>query len=56
VLATLKYPSPEHVLRNANGYFVPQYRIELVRRMPLYSFPAAWNAEINEKFNPSPPI
>jgi hypothetical protein len=40
-------------LRNANYYFIPQYRIELAKRMPLFSFPAAWNAD--EKFNPSQP-
>jgi hypothetical protein len=42
-------------LRNANDCFIPQYRIELAKRMPLFSFPAAWNAENNEKFNPSQP-
>jgi hypothetical protein len=41
------------VLRNAQDYFIPQHRIEIVKRMPLYSFPAAWNAEVREKFNPN---
>jgi hypothetical protein len=28
----------------------------LNKRMPLFSFPAPWNAEINEKFTPSQPV
>jgi hypothetical protein len=30
---------------SANDYFIPQHRIELVKKLPLYSFPAAecWN-------------
>ena len=43
-------------LRNANDYFIPPHRIELVKRMPLFSFPAAWNAETDEKFILSQPV
>jgi hypothetical protein len=30
---------------SANDYFIPQHRIEQVKKLPLYSFPAAecWN-------------
>jgi hypothetical protein len=45
--------NPERTLRNANDYFIPQHRIELVKKLPLYSFPAAWNSETEEKINPS---
>jgi hypothetical protein len=45
--------NPVRELRNANDYFVPPHRIELAKRMPLYSFPATWN--LDEKFNPSLP-
>ncbi len=38
---------------NANDYFIPQHRIELVKKLPLYTFPATWNTETDEKFNPS---
>jgi hypothetical protein len=47
--------NPAKELRNVNYYFIPQYRIELAKRMPLFSFPAAWNAEKNKKFKPSQP-
>jgi hypothetical protein len=45
--------NPERTLRNANDYFIPQHRIELVKKLPLYTFPAAWNSETDEKFKPS---
>jgi hypothetical protein len=45
--------NPERMLRNAQDYFIPRHRIETVKRMPLYSFPAAWNAEAHEKSNPN---
>jgi hypothetical protein len=40
--------NPIWELRNANDYFIPRHRIELVKRMPLYSFHAAWNAETDK--------
>jgi hypothetical protein len=36
--------NPERTLRN-DDYFIPQHRIELVKKLPLYTFPAAWNSE-----------
>ena len=45
--------NPDRALRNANDYFIPQHRIELVKKLPLYTFPAAWNNETDEKFIPS---
>jgi len=37
--------------RNANDLYVPPYRIELVKRPPLCSFPQAWNALLEFKNN-----
>ena len=48
--------NPVHELRNVNDYFIPPHRIELVKRMPLFSFPAAWNSETDEKFITSQPV
>jgi hypothetical protein len=48
--------NPARELRNANDYFIPPHRIELVKRMPLFSFPAAWNSETDEKFIISQPV
>jgi hypothetical protein len=45
--------NPERVLRNAQDYAIPHHRVEMVKRMPLYSFPAAWNVEDTEKYNPN---
>ncbi len=47
--------NPVRILRNGNDYFIPHHRIELVKRMPLYTFPAAWNVENIEKLNPNQP-
>jgi hypothetical protein len=47
--------NPVRILRNGNDYFIHQHRIELVKRMPLYTFPAAWNVENIEKLNPNQP-
>ena len=47
---------PDRALRNANDYYIPQPRIELVKRLPLFAFPSAWNSEDNEKYTPSQPI
>jgi hypothetical protein len=41
--------NPDRALRNANDYFIPQHRIELVKKLLLYTFPAAWNNETDEK-------
>ncbi len=45
--------NPGRVLRNANDYYIPQPRIELVKRLPLFSFPLTWNSETDEKYIPS---
>jgi hypothetical protein len=44
---------PDRPLRNDEELFVPPCRIELVRKLPLVSFPMAWNTETSsEKSNP----
>ena len=42
-------------LRNANDFVVPQFRTELVRRLPLCKFPTLWNSfeAADVKNNPS---
>jgi hypothetical protein len=30
---------------SVNDYYIPQPRIELVKRLPMFSFPSAWNTE-----------
>jgi hypothetical protein len=47
--------NPDRMLRNANDYYIPQPRIELVKRLPLFSFPTTWNSESDEKFTASQP-
>jgi len=44
--------NPNRVLRYGNDLYVPPHRIELVKRMPLCSFPLAWNTAPQEKENP----
>jgi hypothetical protein len=44
--------NPNRVLRYGNDIYVPPHRIELVKRMPLCSFPLAWNTAPQEKENP----
>ena len=44
---------PERPLRNDDELFIPPYRIELVKRLPLVEFPTAWNNERSiENTNP----
>jgi hypothetical protein len=33
-------------------YYIPAHRVEFVKRLPLFSFPAAWNIAPGEKLNP----
>ncbi len=47
---------PDRALKNANDYYIPQPRIELVKRLPLFAFPSARNSEDIEKYIPSQPI
>jgi len=44
--------NPGLVLRNIDDLVIPPHRIELVKKLPLVSFPTAWNSEGIEKFNP----
>jgi hypothetical protein len=44
--------NPERILRDAEDYYLPPYRIEIVKRMPLFAFPAAWNEADAIKYNP----
>ena len=39
-LPTITY---KYVLRNNNGFFVPQTKNEYLKRFPFYTFPLAWN-------------
>jgi hypothetical protein len=43
--------NPERALRNANDYFIPAHRIEIVKRLPLISLPTAWNSAPGDKYN-----
>jgi hypothetical protein len=47
--------NPGRVLRNANDYYIPQPRIELIKRLPLFALPSAWNSETDEKYTSSQP-
>jgi hypothetical protein len=44
--------NPERALRNANDLFIPPHRVEFVKRLPLNTFPLAWNSAPGEKLNP----
>jgi hypothetical protein len=44
--------NPGRMLRNAEDYYIPAHRVEFVKRLPLFSFPAAWNNAPGEKLNP----
>jgi hypothetical protein len=44
--------NPNRNLRFGNDLHVPPHRIELVKRMPICSFPTAWNSAPQEKENP----
>jgi hypothetical protein len=44
--------NPERILRNADDLYVPAHRVEFVKRLPLFSFPAEWNTAPGNKLNP----
>ena len=44
--------NPNRNLRFGHDLYVPAHRIELVKRMPICSFPTAWNSAPQEKENP----
>jgi hypothetical protein len=44
---------PNRELRNADQLYVQPHRFATkLKRMPLFNFPAVWNAEGLDKFNP----
>ncbi len=43
--------NPARALHNANDYFIPAHRVEIVKRLPLISLPSAWNSAPGDKFN-----
>jgi hypothetical protein len=49
---TNRQRNPDRALRGAEDYYIPPHRIEIVKRMPLFAFPAAWNAADDTKYNP----
>ena len=40
-------------LRNANDLYIPSHNFATLKRMPLFSFPKAWNEELDSKNLPS---
>ena len=38
------FPDTNYNLRNGHEYKVPRPRLELFKRLPLYTFPVAWNS------------
>ena len=44
--------NPDRMLRNAEDYYIPAHRVEFVKILPLFTFPAAWNNAPGEKHNP----
>ncbi len=43
--------NPVRALRNANEYYIPPHRVEIVKRLPSISLPTAWNSAPGDKFN-----
>jgi len=41
-------------LRNNDDFYIPSVKLELFRRIPLYSFPTAWNELGDLRFQPNP--
>ncbi len=44
----------EHNLRNADDFLIPQVRIELFWKFPIYSFAYNWNQLGDTKLQPNP--
>ena len=38
-------------LRNADDFFIATHHLESLKRLPLFSFPLAWNNADNSKLN-----
>ncbi len=43
---------PERELRNADQLYILPHNYATLKRMPLFNFPAVWNAQGHDKFNP----
>ncbi len=43
---------PNKILRNADQLYIPAHNYATLKRMPMYNFPAIWNSDGNDKFNP----
>jgi hypothetical protein len=41
------------ILRNANNLQIPTHHYASIKRLPLFSFPHAWNTDCERKFIPS---
>jgi hypothetical protein len=44
--------NPERILHNADDLYVPPHRVEFVKKLPNFAFPAAWNSAPGNKTNP----
>jgi hypothetical protein len=44
--------NPEIALRNKDDLYIPAHRVEFVKRLPPFAFPAAWNSAPGNKLNP----
>jgi hypothetical protein len=42
----------DRILINAGDLYVPAHRVEFVKRLLLFSFPAEWNTAPGNKLNP----
>ena len=49
---TNRQRNQDRILRDADNYYIPPHRIEIVKRMPLFAFPTAWNEAADIKYNP----
>ena len=48
---TNRQRDPTNNRRNADIFFVPPYNREIFKKFPLYTFPIAWNALDDSKYN-----
>ncbi len=58
-LCAARTPPPPpfvRVLRNIDDVFIPVHRVEFVKRLPLFLFPATWNNAPGNKYNPRPSV
>jgi len=50
---TNRQMNPLNNLYNADLFYVPPCNIDLYKQFPLYTFPLAWNAADDNKYNPN---